>query len=49
MEFPLFQPPGTQPDAQSIMYQHFHTMTTFITQQVGAMLDVHDPISGEYA
>ncbi len=37
VEFPLFQPPGTQPDAQSIMYQHFHTMATFITERVSAM------------
>ncbi|EXG37841.1 hypothetical protein J737_4151, partial [Acinetobacter baumannii 24860_4] len=37
MEFPLFQPPGTQPDTQSIMHQHFHTMATLITEQVSAM------------
>ncbi|MDC4798979.1 hypothetical protein NQ814_05345 [Acinetobacter baumannii] len=37
VKFALFQPPGTQPDAQSIMHQHFHAMATFITEQVGAM------------
>ncbi|WP_286716696.1 hypothetical protein, partial [Acinetobacter sp. UBA2581] len=37
VEFSLFQPPGTQPDAQSIMYQYFHAMATFITEQVSTM------------
>ena len=37
VKFVLFQPLGTQPDTESIMYQHFHAMATFITEQVGAM------------
>ena len=37
VEFSLFQPPGTQPDAQSIMHQYFHAMATFITEQLSTM------------